>query len=116
MPHMRTIYHGVNLSRLQIPAEEERDYFSFLGRIAPLKGTHLAVEIAKRTGIPLKIAGEIQPCFRDYFETKVKPHIDGKFIEYVGRGRLGDEKRVAGEFEGDVIPNPMERTVRTGDD
>lgn len=32
----------------------------------------------------MKIAGEIQPVFRSYFETHVKPHIDGKFIEYVG--------------------------------
>ena len=44
----------------------KREYLSFLGRIAPMKGTHLAIEVAKRTGIPLKIAGEVQPCFKDY--------------------------------------------------
>ena len=49
-----------------------------------MKGAHLAIEVAKRTGIPLKIAGEVQPMFRDYFEQVLKPQIDGRFIEYIG--------------------------------
>ncbi len=46
------------------------------------------IKVAKGSGIPLKIAGEIQPIFRDYFEAEVKPHIDGRFIEYVGEADL----------------------------
>jgi hypothetical protein len=42
-----------------------------LGRIAPIKGTHLAIEIAKRSDIPLKIAREIQPAYHGYFEQKL---------------------------------------------
>ena len=83
MPKMRTIHHGIDTSQYRM-SEEKQPYLSFIGRIAPLKGTHIAIEIAKRTGIPLKIAGDVQPMYREYFEKKIKPHVDGKFIEYVG--------------------------------
>lgn len=83
LPKISTIHHGVDFSQYKL-GEGKRQYLSFLGRIAPIKGTHLAIEVAQKAGIPLKIAGEIQPMFRDYFETQIKPYIDGKFIEYVG--------------------------------
>jgi glycosyltransferase involved in cell wall biosynthesis len=83
MPKMRTIHHGIDPASYP-DGDRERTHFTFLGRIAPVKGTHLAIEVAQKTGIPLKIAGEVQPVFRDYFESKIKPHIDGKLIEYVG--------------------------------
>jgi glycosyltransferase involved in cell wall biosynthesis len=83
MPRVHTIHHGIDLSSCHV-REQKQQYLTFLGRIAPPKGTHLAIEIAKQSGIPLKIAGEIQPLYKDYWESKVKPHVDGKFIEYVG--------------------------------
>jgi glycosyltransferase involved in cell wall biosynthesis len=83
MPKVRTIHHGIDLSKYEWRAKK-RSYLSFLGRIAPIKGPHLAIAVAQRTGIPLKIAGEIQPMFQEYFRTEIEPHIDGKFIEYVG--------------------------------
>ena len=83
MPNVRTIHHGINISHYQFSSKKQL-YLSFLGRIVPVKGVHLAIEVAKRAGIPLKIAGEVQPMFRDYFEQKIKPHIDGRFIEYIG--------------------------------
>src|SRR5262249_25384057 len=76
MPNIRTIHHGINVSKYQFKPNK-RSYFSFLGRIVPVKGAHTAIEIAKRTGIPLKIAGETQPMYRDYFEREIAPQIDG---------------------------------------
>src|SRR5215472_14278787 len=90
MPQMRTIHHGVDPSIYPV-GRQKRQYLSFLGRIAPPKGTHLAIEIAKKSGIPLKIAGEIQPSYKSYWETLVKPHVDGKFIEYVGEVGLQEK-------------------------
>ncbi len=87
MPRMRTIHHGID-TNLYTWNGGKREYLSFLGRIAPMKGTHLAIEAAKRAGIPLKIAGEVQPCFKNYWETQVKPHVDGKFIEFIGEADL----------------------------
>ena len=83
LPRISTVHHGIDFSNYAL-GDGTRRYLCFLGRIAPIKGTHLAIAVAKRAGIPLKIAGGIQPMFRDYFEAQVKPHIDGKFIEYVG--------------------------------
>jgi len=95
LPNSRTIHHGVDVHLYKV-GEGKRDYLAFLGRIAPVKGTHLAIEVAKRTGIPLKIAGEIQPIFRTYYEKEVKPHIDGKFIEYVGEVGLKEKNELLG--------------------
>lgn len=77
------IHHGIDVSGYAF-REEKDDYFAFLGRLAPYKGAHLAIEIAKRTGRRLRIAGEIQPSFRDYWEAEVEPHVDGRQIEFVG--------------------------------
>ena len=95
MPSRKTIHHGIDLS-LYHCQEKKQQYLSFLGRIAPIKGTHLAIEVAKKTGIPLKIAGEIQPIFRDYFESAIRPHIDGRFIEYLGEADLSMKNELLG--------------------
>ncbi len=101
-PHSRTIHHGIDLT-LYKPGTK-RTYLSFLGRIAPIKGTHLAIEVAKQSGIPLKIAGEVQPIFREYFETKIKPHVDGKFIEYVGAVGLREKNELLGNSVATLFP------------
>ncbi len=98
MPNMRTIHHGIDMNCYHV-GQRRGEYLAFLGRIAPIKGTHIAVEVAKRTGIPLKIAGEVQPIFRDYFASQIKPHIDGKLIDYVGEVDLrGKNELFAGSF------------------
>src|SRR5262249_26639778 len=92
-PRARTIHHGIDPALYRVQ-ERKQPYLSFLGRIAPTKGTHLAIEIARESGIPLKIAGEIQPLFKDYWERQVKPHVDGKFIEYVGEVGLEENNEL----------------------
>jgi glycosyltransferase involved in cell wall biosynthesis len=103
MPKIRTIHHGIDLSTYPASARE-RTHFTFLGRIAPVKGTHLAIEVAKRTGTPLKIAGEVQPMFSDYFESEIKPHIDGKLIEYVGEADHAMKTDLLGTSLGLLFP------------
>jgi glycosyltransferase involved in cell wall biosynthesis len=103
MPRMRTIHHGVDsgMYRLQ---EKKQDYLAFLGRIAPAKGPHLAIEVAKKSGLPLKIAGEIQPVYKEYWESQIKPHVDGKFIEYVGQVDLKGKNELLGKARAMVFP------------
>jgi glycosyltransferase involved in cell wall biosynthesis len=103
LPHMRAIHHGIDMSRYCLQ-ERKQPYLSFLGRIAPPKGTHLAIEIARHAGIPLKIAGEIQPCYRDYWENMVKPHVDGRFIEYVGEVGLKEKNELLGNSLAMLFP------------
>jgi len=99
----RTIHHGVDLSAFDF-YPKKKDYLSFIGRIAPVKGTHLAIEVAKKSGIPLKIAGEVQPMFQDYFDTMVKPHIDGKFIEFIGEADLAAKNELLGNSRAMLFP------------
>ena len=103
MPRLRTIHHGIDVKVYTAP-RGKRSHLTFLGRIAPVKGTHIAVEVARQSGIPLKIAGEIQPMFRDYYETRVKPHVDGKFIEYVGEADLAAKNELLGNSVALVFP------------
>jgi glycosyltransferase involved in cell wall biosynthesis len=84
---LTVIHHGVDLDEYRL-GKGKRDYFCFIGRVAPNKGTHLAIEVAQRSGIPLKIAGEIQPIYQEYWEQQVKPKVDGRFIEYIGEADL----------------------------
>jgi glycosyltransferase involved in cell wall biosynthesis len=103
LPKVRTIHHGIDPAEYRSESGA-RTHFTFLGRLAPVKGTHSAIEVAKRTGIPLKIAGEVQPMFKDYFETQVKPHIDGKFIEYVGEADLAMKNELLSTSLGLLFP------------
>jgi glycosyltransferase involved in cell wall biosynthesis len=83
MPHLHVVHHGIPVNNYTFSARKE-DYVAFLGRMAPCKGAHLAIAAARLAGVRLKLAGEIQPTFREYWEQQVEPHIDGAQIEYIG--------------------------------
>ena len=76
-----TIHHGIDLDRFTF-VPHRGHYLLFLGRIHPDKGTHLAIDVARRCGIPLVIAGVIQDT--DYFEAMVRPCLDPDQVTYVG--------------------------------
>ena len=81
LPYLATVYNGIDLSNLtfrQTPGDKLVHY----GRIHPDKGTHLAVEVAKKCGMDLIIAGIIQD--QDYFDTLVRPHINDTSIQFIG--------------------------------
>lgn len=77
------IHHGIEAQRYQF-TEKKEPYLCFLGRICPIKGTHHAIAIAKKAGVRLKIAGEVQPVFQSYFDELILPHVDGTQIEFLG--------------------------------
>lgn len=59
-------------------------WLAFLGRMSPEKGPETAIEIARRVGLPLKMAAKVDSVDRDYFDTRIRPLIDGRDIEYLG--------------------------------
>jgi len=83
MPRLYTVHHGLHIDDYRF-SDRKEGYLLFLGRFAPVKGAHLAIEVARRAGLPLKLAGEIQPAFHDYWEQLVQPHLNGSTIQYVG--------------------------------
>ncbi len=103
MPRMVAIHHGLDLERYPL-VECKQPYLSFLGRIAPVKAPHLAIEVARKAGIPLKIAGEIQPMYRDYWESVVRPQVDGRFIEFVGEADHAAKVELLGNSTAMLFP------------
>jgi glycosyltransferase involved in cell wall biosynthesis len=83
MPNVHVIHHGIPVDEYTF-VDRKDDYVAFLGRMAPCKGPHLAIEAARLAGVKLKLAGEIQPQFQEYWEQQVRPHVDGDQIEYIG--------------------------------
>lgn len=81
--YVATVYNGVRLDEFPLSKEKE-DYLLFAGRLAPEKGAAEAVQIAERAGMPLKLAGMIEPQHRAYFDEQVKPHVDGRNVAYLG--------------------------------
>ena len=78
--YLATVYNGIDL-KLYPLREKGGDELIFLGRIHPDKGVHLAIEVSRRSGLPLVIAGIIQD--EGYFREQVRPHLDGQ-IRYIG--------------------------------
>jgi len=78
-----TIYHGLppDLFRFQ---PNPGTYLAFLGRISPEKRADRAIEIAKRAGMPLKIAAKVDRVDKRYFKRVVEPLLDASHVEWVG--------------------------------
>lgn len=78
-----TIHHGLprNLYTFHPQAQ---GYLAFLGRISPEKRPDHAIEIAKRTGLPLRIAAKVDPADQNYFEAEIEPLLNHPLIEFVG--------------------------------
>jgi len=86
--YVATVYHGIPLEEFTF-REQKDDYLLFFGRIHHEKGTFEAIQIAKRAGCRLIIAGIIQD--QKYFNEKVAPYIDGDRIKYIGS--VGPDER-----------------------
>jgi glycosyltransferase involved in cell wall biosynthesis len=76
-----TIHHGIDLTGFTY-MPDPGEYLLFLGRIHPHKGAHRAIEVARRAGLPLVIAGIVQD--ENYFRDAVQPNIDGAAVSYLG--------------------------------
>ena len=81
LDYLATTYNGVDPAEFQF-SDGPGDYLCFLGRFHPEKGTHLAIEIAKRAGVRLKIAAI--PQDEAYFRELVAPQIDGDRVQFLG--------------------------------
>ena len=85
-----TVYHGLPQDLYRYRPEPGK-YFAFLGRISPEKRVDRAIEIAKQTGIPLKIAAKVDPVDQEYFETVVEPLLREPLVEYISE--IGESQK-----------------------
>lgn len=88
LDYIATIHHGIDVAEFPF-SEACGEYLLFFGRIHPNKGVYEAIQVAKRVGIKLVVAGIIQD--QEYFATHVEPYIDGTSVAYLGS--VGPERR-----------------------
>jgi glycosyltransferase involved in cell wall biosynthesis len=93
LDYLATVYHGVDLEALPFDPDGGDGLVAF-GRIHPDKGTHTAIEIARRAGRRLTICGIVHDD--RYFRESVEPHIDGDRVSYLGSVGPQDRGRILG--------------------
>ena len=100
-----TVYNGIDVDSYKFYAQpDESPYLAFLGRLSPEKGPHLAIEIAKRTGWNLKMAGKIDIVDREFYEQELAPHIDGEQIQYLGEANHVQKNTLMGGAIATLFP------------
>jgi len=92
----RTVHHGISPLGYRFNARGEGDYLAFLGRISPEKRPDRAIEIAKASGVPIRIAAKVDNVDRVYFEQRIQPLLDHPLVDFIGE--IGDDQK--GEFLG----------------
>jgi len=102
LPRLSVVHHGLQLDRYKL-GTGKREYLCFIGRIAPIKGTHTAIAVARAAGLPLKIAGEIQPTYQEYWKNEIRPQLGGE-IEYVGEVNLREKNQLLGGARALLFP------------
>jgi glycosyltransferase involved in cell wall biosynthesis len=92
---IETVHHGMPLDELE-PRVASGEYLAFLGRISPEKRADRAIEVARRAGMPLRIAAKIDDVDREYFDNEIEPLLEADHVEFVGE--IGPEEKA--EFLG----------------
>jgi glycosyltransferase involved in cell wall biosynthesis len=81
-----TVHNAVDINALTLgPAEAGEPYLVALARICPEKGQHQAIEVARRAGMKLVLAGKIENTAEslDYYRRLIGPHIDGDRVVHI---------------------------------
>jgi glycosyltransferase involved in cell wall biosynthesis len=86
------VHNAIDVDTFPFQTTKE-DYLLYLSRISPEKGPHVAVEVARRAGMRLVMAGKVDPRDEIFFEDVVQPLIDDEQVVYLGEadGRLKRE-------------------------
>ena len=80
---VETVHHGLPPDEFT-PRYEPGEYLAFLGRISPEKRADRAIEVARRVGMPLRIAAKVDDVDREYFETEIEPMLAAEHVDWVG--------------------------------
>jgi glycosyltransferase involved in cell wall biosynthesis len=98
-----TVYHGLPVERYAFEPVD-RGYLAFLGRLAPEKQADLAIEIARRVGLPLRIAAKVDPTDQQYFDQVIAPLLDDPLVEFLGEIGDADKADFLGGARGLLFP------------
>ena len=100
---IEVIHNPLAVDRWKFVAEPG-DYVLWMGRMSEAKGPHRAIRSARLAGVPLIVAGPIQPGQEEFFAREVAPGIDGHAARYVGEVRGEQRMRLFGNARGLLMP------------
>jgi glycosyltransferase involved in cell wall biosynthesis len=100
-----TIPHGMAVSAYTFKAVPSQPaYLAFLGRISPEKRPDRAIAIARRSGLPLKIAAKVDAVDAAYFRETIEPLLDHPLIEFVDEISDGEKSEFLGNAQALLFP------------
>jgi glycosyltransferase involved in cell wall biosynthesis len=99
-----TVYHGLPSTLYPLIVQPRKDYLAFLGRISPEKRLDRAIRIARRAGLPLRIAAKIDSVDRAYFHESIMPLLDAPGVEFVGEINDADKASFLGDAAALLFP------------
>jgi glycosyltransferase involved in cell wall biosynthesis len=103
--YVDTIYNGIDVTSYQFfPEPIDEPYLAFLGRMSPEKGPHLAIEIAKKAGWRLKMAGKVDMVDVKFFEQEIQPLVNGDQIQYLGEANHAEKNVLVGGAVATLFP------------
>lgn len=100
---MATVHHGLPPELFSF-RERPGEYLAFLGRVSPEKRPDRAIEIARRAGVPLKMAAKVDRVDQAYFDQCIRPLLAGGGVEFIGEIADDDKDRFLGEALGVLFP------------
>lgn len=83
LPRLRVIHHGLDPARFQC-TERPGDYVCFVGRLAAVKGAHTAIDVARRAGTPIRVAGGVHPPDREYARRELAARLEQPHVTVLG--------------------------------
>jgi glycosyltransferase involved in cell wall biosynthesis len=98
-----TVHHGLPLERYPFVAEPD-EYLAFLGRLSPEKQPEMAIEVARRLGLRLRVAAKIDAADREYVERVVAPLLDDPLVEFIGEIDDADKAAFLGGARAVLFP------------
>ncbi|MEM3462070.1 MAG: glycosyltransferase family 4 protein [Candidatus Bathyarchaeia archaeon] len=76
------VYNGIEVSEYPFRKDKE-DYLLYVGVMAPHKGPHIAINVAKSVRAKLILVGKVEAIYWDYFEKWIKPHLSEN-VKFLG--------------------------------
>jgi glycosyltransferase involved in cell wall biosynthesis len=107
------VRNGISLDRFKLQIAK-KDYLLWMGRICEEKGTHTAIDVAQKTGLPIVIVGRVYPFayHQDYFEREIRPRLDrmGDQVRYIERPTFAQKVELIQNARALVVTSSAEET------
>jgi glycosyltransferase involved in cell wall biosynthesis len=103
------VHNGISLRKYQPTGKPRSNFFMWMGRLVPEKGAHNAIQVARRAGIPLLLAGSMDRSTKEmqrYFQQEVRASCDGTQIRYIGPVNAQQKINLLSQARG--LLNPIE--------